>query len=293
MNVRNMKVNIAIIFYCVVCFWSIVVQADAVVTQDIDYISESEYSDGRDLLDVYMPEGAKKAPVVVFFHGGALLYGDKTYGKGMAARLVDSGVGFVGANYRFSPAHAHPSHVQDAAAATAWVIKNIASYGGDPENVFIAGHSAGAYLAALVAVDRSLIEKHTIDHEVIKGTILISPFLYVEETAPKRIASDAVYKSIWGEKSKEWLKASVSGFIGPDQNDILVIYADGDDLWRKEQNERFVSELKSKGNANIRAIEVKNRTHTTILSEILEKDDQVGELMVNFIEALEIADVDN
>ena len=150
-----MKSHIPIVVYFIICFWSVALKAKVVVTKDIDYISESDYADGRDLLDVYMPEGAKKAPVIVFLHGGALLYGDKTYGKGIAASLVESGVGLVSANYRLSPDHAHPSHVQDAAAATAWVINNIAAYGGDPENVFIAGHSAGAYLAALLAIDSS------------------------------------------------------------------------------------------------------------------------------------------
>ncbi|MFT5693744.1 MAG: acetyl esterase/lipase [Oceanicoccus sp.] len=285
-----MKVNITVITYFIVCFWSIILRAEVVVTKDIDYTEKSNYADDRDLLDLYMPQGVKEAPVIVFFHGGALLYGDKTYAKGIAARLGESGLGLVAANYRLSPAHAHPSHVQDAAAATAWVINNIASYGGDPENVFVAGHSSGAYLAALVAVDSSLMEKHNIGQETLKGTILISPFLYVEETAPERITSNSVYKSIWGEKKEDWLKASVSGFIGPDRNDILVIYADGDDLWRKEQNERFVRDLKSEGNSNVSATEVRNRTHTTVMSAILEDDDQVGELMINFIRSLEKTD---
>lgn len=282
-----MKSHIPIVVYFIICFWSVALKAKVVVTKDIDYISESDYADGRDLLDVYMPEGAKKAPVIVFLHGGALLYGDKTYGKGIAASLVESGVGLVSANYRLSPDHAHPSHVQDAAAATAWVINNIAAYGGDPENVFIAGHSAGAYLAALLAIDSSLIEKHNIDKGALKGTVLISPFLYVEETAPGRITTNPVYKSIWGDKKEGWLKASVSGFIGADQNNILVIYADGDDLWRKEQNTRFVRDLKSEGNSNVTAIEVGNRTHITIMSEILEQDDQVSKLIVNFINEFE------
>lgn len=282
-----MKSHIPIVVYFIICFWSVALKAKVVVTKDIDYISESDYADGRDLLDVYMPEGAKKAPVIVFLHGGALLYGDKTYGKGIAASLVESGVGLVSANYRLSPDHAHPSHVQDAAAATAWVINNIAAYGGDPENVFIAGHSAGAYLAALLAIDSSLIEKHNIDKGALKGTVLISPFLYVEETAPGRITTNPVYKSIWGDKKEGWLKASVSGFIGADQNNILVIYADGDDLWRKEQNTRFVRDLKFEGNSNVTAIEVGNRTHITIMSEILEQDDQVSKLIVNFINEFE------
>ena len=54
----------------------------------------------------------------------------------------------MAANYRLSPGVMHPAHVQDAAAATAWVYNNIAEFGGDPQNIYVSGHSAGAYLAA-------------------------------------------------------------------------------------------------------------------------------------------------
>jgi acetyl esterase/lipase len=83
-----MKASTTLIVYFIICFWSIALSAEALVTKDIDYLSEVNYEGDRDLLDVYMPQGAKKAPVIVFFHGGALLYGDKTYGKGIAASLV-------------------------------------------------------------------------------------------------------------------------------------------------------------------------------------------------------------
>jgi acetyl esterase/lipase len=281
-----MKARKALVIYLVVCFWSVVLKAEVVVTKDVDYMLADDYSDGRDLLDIYMPEDANKVPVIVFLHGGALLYGDKMYGKEIAAKLVASGVGLVSANYRLSPDHAHPSHVRDAAAATAWVINNIAAYGGDPANVFVAGHSAGAYLAALLAVDRSLMEEHNLSQSALKGTVLISPFLYVEEMAPERIVSNPATKSIWGEQKEDWLKASVAGFIGPNISNILVIYADGDDLWRKEQNERFVHDLRSEGNSNVTAVEVRNRTHTTIISKVLEQDDQVGDLIFSFVTKL-------
>ncbi len=277
-----MKASITISIYFMVCFWHIALRAEAVITENIDYLSDVNYADGRDLLDVYMPQGAIDAPVIVFFHGGGLLAGDKTYGKTIATSLVKRGFGVVSANYRLSPNYAHPAHVQDTAAATAWVINNIAAYGGDAKNVFIAGHSAGAYLAALLAIDRSYLEKHTLGIDAVKGTILISPFLYVEETAPERIASNPIFKSIWGDKRDGWLKASVTPYIGPDRDNILVIYADGDDAWRKEQNRRFVAGLQREGNSNVAALEVANRNHRTIMSDILKQDDQIGNVVVNF-----------
>ena len=72
---------------------------------------------------------------------------------------------------------------QDAAAATAWVINNIVRYGGDPENVYVSGHSAGAYLAALLVLDPTHLRTHHITPASLRGSIPISAFLYVEETA--------------------------------------------------------------------------------------------------------------
>ena len=179
-----MKFYQALVIFFAMFFWSIMLNADVIITKNIDYKSQSNDPEDRDLLDIYMPKDAVDVPVIVFFHGGALLYGDKSYGKDIAIGLVERGYGLVSANYRLSPNHSHPSHVNDAAEATAWVIDNIDSYGGDSDNVFIAGHSAGAYLAALVAIDSSIIEKNNVAHDKLKGTILISPFLYIER--PRR-----------------------------------------------------------------------------------------------------------
>jgi acetyl esterase/lipase len=255
--------------------------AQVVVTRDVDYRGEAVYDDSRDLLDIYMPEGVDHAPVVVFFHGGALLEGEKGSGAGVARRLAEHGIGLVSANYRLSPAFQHPAHVQDAAAATAWVVHNIASYGGAPDAVYVGGHSAGAYLAALLAVDAALLGAHGIDG--IAGAVLVSPFLYVEETARDRIAQDSIHGSIWGDDAQGWRQASVTPHIGPDRDNILLIYADGDDAWRKEQNERFARAMRAAGNRHVSTVEVPNRDHGSLIGAILEEDDRVGMLIGDFI----------
>jgi len=245
---------------------------------DIDYRPDDDIADGRDLLDIYMPEGSALAPVVVFFHGGALMEGDKDHGAFLARRLVPAGVGVVSANYRLSPAFAHPTHLQDAAAAVAWVLENIADYGGDPDQVFVTGHSAGAYLAAVLALDPGLLGMHSLGLDAIAGSLPISAFLYVEETAKDRP------KSVWGEDPAVWLQASVTPHIAPGKGRMLLIYADGDADWRKAQNERLATEMQAHGNSAITTEEVTGRDHTTILTALNEADDQVGALMLEFIQ---------
>lgn len=252
-----------------------------VPTRNVDYLAGTDYADDQDKLDVFMPEGAAGAPVIVFFHGGALQRGDKSRGEVLARRFVPEGVGVVSANYRLSPGVMHPAHIQDAAAAFAWVIKNIARYGGDPERVYVSGHSAGAYLATLMAIDPAHLAAHGVELDAVRGTIPISPFLYVEATAKDRP------KTVWGEDPEAWLNASVTPHIEPGKGPMLLIYADGDADWRRGQNETFGEAMRAAGNSDVRVVEVPNRDHFTLMTQMNTADDQIGSLVLRFIRGWE------
>jgi acetyl esterase/lipase len=118
---------------------TLALSANAAVTRNLDYAPGREHADNKDHLDVHMPDGAKGAPVVVYFHGGALMFGDKQLGDEVAQRLLPLGIGVVSPNYRLSPGVKHPIHTQDAAAAFAWTVRHIAEYGGDPGRVMLLG----------------------------------------------------------------------------------------------------------------------------------------------------------
>jgi acetyl esterase/lipase len=248
-----------------------------VITRNVDYVAGTDYAEDKDKLDVFMPPDAAGAPVIVFFHGGALQQGDKSHGELLAMRFVPEGVGVVSANYRLSPGVKHPAHIQDATAAFAWVINNIERYGGNPERVFVSGYSAGAYLATLLALDPAHLAAHGLGLDAVRGTIAISPFLYVEVTARKRPTT------VWGEDPKAWMNASVTPHIKPGKGPMLLIYADGDAEWRRDQNENFGKAMRSAGNSDICVMEVTNRAHTTLLTQMNTDDDQIGVLMLRFI----------
>lgn len=243
------------------------------VTRDVDYRGSDSHEDGRDLLDVYMPPDAENAPVAVFFHGGALTFGSKDAGEVMARALVPRGVGVVSANYRLSPEVMHPTHVEDAAAAVAWVVENIAEHGGNPDRMVVTGHSAGAYLAVLLGLDSSYLGAHSVDFDAVRSVVAISPFLYVEETAPDRDAS------VWGEDPEAWVEASVTPRIGPERRPMLLIYADGDEAWRKAQIDRFAREMVAGGSHDMSVIQVPNRDHGSLMTEMDADDDQIAGLI--------------
>ena len=107
--------------------------------------------DKRQKLDVFAPaqKPAQSVPVVVFFHGGAYIRGDKTtpgtpFYQNIAAFWVRNGMVGVNATYRLAPQHQWPTAAQDVATAATWVRANIPAYGGDTNRIVLMGHSAGA-----------------------------------------------------------------------------------------------------------------------------------------------------
>lgn len=129
-----------------------------------------DYQRERCKLDVYYPLGKRKFATVVWFHGGGLEGGE----RGFPANLKEQGVALVAVGYRLAPKAQLPNFLEDSAAAVAWVLRNVASLGGDPRRVFVAGHSAGAYLAMMVGMDPQWLAARGLSHRQLAGIIAIS-----------------------------------------------------------------------------------------------------------------------
>jgi acetyl esterase len=104
------------------------------------------------LLDIWRPPEAEGLPVVLYIHGGGFRSLSKDSHWIMALALSRRGYLVLSINYRLSPEHAYPAHIQDACAAWLWALEHVAEYGGDPSRMVIAGESAGANLAMALTV---------------------------------------------------------------------------------------------------------------------------------------------
>jgi arylformamidase len=140
----------------------------AEIKPNISYVANGHE---RQVLDVYAPENAKKLPVVFWIHGGGWQAGDKTSVQLKPQSFTDKGFVFVSTNYRLIPHVDMSTIIQDIAKAIGWVHKNIAEYGGDPDRIFIMGHSAGAQLAAIVCTDDRYLKAEGVDLNSIKGCV--------------------------------------------------------------------------------------------------------------------------
>jgi acetyl esterase/lipase len=132
----------------------------------------------RHKLDIYTPLAVKgPAPVVVFFYGGNWTSGERADYAFVGHALASRGMVAVIADYRLYPEVRYPDFLEDAAQAVAWTIKEIARYGGDPTRLFVMGHSAGAYNAAMLALDGKWLARQGMTPAALRGWIgLAGPY---------------------------------------------------------------------------------------------------------------------
>ena len=108
----------------------------------------------RQRLDVYLPLARRApGPVVVFFYGGSWTTGERATYRFVGEALASRGIAVVVADYRLSPQVKYPMFLQDSAQAMRWTFDHLGELGADPRQVFVMGHSAGAYNAAMLALD--------------------------------------------------------------------------------------------------------------------------------------------
>lgn len=156
-------------------------------SREINYRTDDEYATEMCRVDIAAPEGAKDAPVIVWFHGGGLTGGKKQ----IPQAILKDGCVVVGVGYRFSPNVKVTQIVDDAACAVAWVFNNIEKWGGNPESIYIAGHSAGGYLVTMVGLEKARLERYGIDANKLKGIIPFSgqAITHFEERRSRGIAN--------------------------------------------------------------------------------------------------------
>lgn len=130
----------------------------------------------KQALDVYVPKKpVKNAPVLLFLHGGGFMEGDRAHYGYVARPYAEKGIVTVVAGYRMAKRGVpYPAQSDDTKAAIVWIYKNIAKFGGDPNTIFVSGHSVGATLSGEVSFDRSWMKQAGVPHDAIKGIAAIS-----------------------------------------------------------------------------------------------------------------------
>lgn len=147
--------------------------------------------DERHRLDVYVPEqGAKRAQVMVFLYGGGWNNGERSDYAFVGRAFAAQGFVTVIPDYRLVPQVRFPAFVEDGALALRWVRDQIASYGGDASGIALSGHSAGAYNAMMLALDRRFLARAGLPAGFVRSVAgLAGPYDFLPLDDPRSIAA--------------------------------------------------------------------------------------------------------
>ncbi len=132
----------------------------------------------RHKLDIYVPDGPlQSAKVIVFFYGGRWEFGAKADYLFVGQALANEGFITILADYRLYPEVTYPAFIEDGAKAVRWTKDHVTDYGGDPDQIFLMGHSAGAYIATMLALDPKYLETEGLTSSELAGVIgLAGPY---------------------------------------------------------------------------------------------------------------------
>ncbi|QGJ70417.1 Acetyl esterase/lipase [Planctomycetales bacterium 10988] len=268
-------------------------KADFRSALDVAYLPQAKKRGDLQTLDIYTPSEAKNGesrPVMVFVHGGGWAIGDKKSAGSRSAKMhhfVNEGYVFVSVNYRLSPKVKHPEHVKDIAAALAYVHDHIAEYGGDPEELWLMGHSAGAHLVALVSTDEQHLKAYDKPLSILKGTIpldtLALDITYVQRQEYTRPSQKKMFTQAFGEP-EEWKTASPAYFVEEGKGiPPFLIFSTGSRTDVAEVSQAFVEKLKTIGVSG-KFIRASDKTHGSLNKEIGMPGDAPTEAIMQFIE---------
>lgn len=244
-------------------------------------------------LDLYLPDAksGQPRPVIVAIHGGGWAFGDKAHANFIQPKTAwfnDHGCIVASINYRLSPAVTHPSHIEDVCAAIAWVQQHIGKHGGDPQQLILLGHSAGAHLAALAGVDHAKLKAAGADAKGIRSVILIDGAAY---DAPRQIANTSLpkFKEMYlkaftkdievQRDASPTLKVATLEATPPPYL-ILHVAARADS---KDQSDRLAQALQAKG-GKAKVVPVAGKTHGTINHDLGKPGDPTTTAVAEFLE---------
>jgi acetyl esterase/lipase len=213
------------------------------ILPNIPYYEESirkddRYLNERCVLDIYYPVNAAGFATVIWFHGGGLTGGEKH----IPDELKEKGLCIVAVNYRLHPRVNCPKYIEDAATAVAWVFNHIQEYGGNTDQIFVSGHSAGAYLTGMLGLDKRWLRANGIDADRIAGLFVLSGNAITHMTIRKERGITQTTPVI-----DEY---ATSFHVRPDTPPLFLMTGDREleMLGRYEENAYFLRMLKLVGN---------------------------------------------
>ena len=211
-------------------------------------------------LDAYTPPEARNAPVVVFFYGGRWEEGSPDEYRFVGQALASQGFVAMLPDYRHYPQVKYPGFVEDAARAVRWAQLNAVLYGGDPDKLFVMGHSSGAHLAAMLALDEEFLKAVGADRAALKGMIgLAGAYDFLPLTAPD-------LRDMFGPPERFAQSQPVSYVDG--QNPPLLLLHGADDDTVRVENTRSLAAAVTRAGGPVETVIYQSLSHPMMVATL-------------------------
>ncbi|HVB34861.1 MAG TPA: alpha/beta hydrolase [Patescibacteria group bacterium] len=240
-------------------------------------------------LDLYLPEGKAKTPLVMFVHG----FGWRAGGKGHPIKLINifsrMGIGLASVNYRLAPDAKWPAPIEDLAHALAWLHENAAQYNIDPSRMILVGEGqAGGQMVSLLALDKKYLSNAGVPSDAIKGVIAVSS-VYDLTSMPQPVVFPSEIQQEFGTDPAALKEASPSTYVSASAPPFLITFAEMD-RFMVRWNTLEMYDLMLHQHAPVQLVMVPTRTHEDALPEMGETggrvdftDDVLGPAIARFV----------
>lgn len=277
------------------CLFLFVAAATAISSQAADIevrrnVAYTEPADTSRRLDVYTTVDAKNWPVMVWIHGGGWKRGDKAGVQAKPVAFIDHEFVFVSINYRFIPDVTVQEMASDIAKAIRWVHDHASEIGGDSKKMYVAGHSAGAHLAALVAVDESYLKAEGMSLTDLKGCVPVDTAVYDIAAQLKEISANRArtYRPVFGDDPTIQKKLSPISHVAKEKGipPFLILHvADRPDS--TAQSNAFAKALKEAG-VSASTFPAEGKNHGSINVDLGKPDDKPTTALFEFLKSTQL-----
>jgi acetyl esterase len=255
----------------------------------VEVICDLAYGpDSRHRLDVYRPqaEGSSRRPVVIFFHGGGFIRGDKSDRENVGQHFARRGFVLVLANYRLAPAHRWPAGAEDVISVYRWCHENAERYGIDTARIFLAGESAGAAHVATATLVRRF---HPPEGLSIAGAVLISGVYNtrLEQLARKQFGvatPDPRNEAYYGSDFSLYREVSTVELIDAPPIPLLITFAELDLLQMQVQAGELFARLVTRHGYEPQIKVIRGHNHLTQVYAVNTGDESLSEPVMAFLQ---------
>ncbi len=247
----------------------------------VAYGTQSPYQ----IIDLFLPS-TRNAPVVLFTYGGGW---HSPRGPGLNAvcdAVRKAGIACLLASHRLGPADLFPAQAEDLAAAAAWVLGHAAALGVDRSRFFLAGHSSGAHLSALIALDTTYLTRAGVSARAIRGVVALS----TPSDLRTRPSGDGYGDALMGGAGADTFRrdttvlwqASPLRYVRAGAPPFLLAVAENDFPMLPGDSRVFADALKQRG-VEVSLLVVPGGNHLSTVAALLDPESAVWKAFIGFV----------